>query len=79
MKLEILTPDKKLFNGAVKSINLPGKKGQFMVLQNHAPIVSTLSAGDINIVTDDFKEESISVKGGVVEVKLNHVIVLADI
>ncbi len=79
MKLEILTPDKSLFTGKVKSITVPGKKGAFEVLNNHAPIVSTLTKGEIIINTSEFKEEKIAVTGGVIEVKHNEVIVLADI
>lgn len=79
MKLEIITLDKKLFKGDIQSIKVPGKKGSFMVLKNHAPIISTLSKGKIEYLTKDYKEESISISGGVIEVKNNEVIVLAEI
>ena len=49
-----------------------------MVLNNHAPIVSTLAVGDIVITTADYEEQRIPVAGGVVEVKQNNIIVLAD-
>jgi F-type H+-transporting ATPase subunit epsilon len=78
VKLEVLTPDKSLFKGTIRSVTVPGKKGAFMVLSNHAPIVSTLTAGDILIMTQDFEEEKISIAGGVVEVKQNNIVVLAD-
>ncbi|HBH47110.1 MAG TPA: ATP synthase F1 subunit epsilon [Bacteroidales bacterium] len=79
MKLEILTPEKSLFKGMVRSVTVPGKKGAFMVLNNHAPIISTLSRGTILITTQDFVEEEISILGGVVEVKHNTIIVLVDL
>ncbi len=79
MKLEILTPENRLFKGEVQSVTVPGKKGQFMVLRNHAPIISTLSRGKVDFVTGDFKEESIVVSGGVIEVKNNEVIILAEV
>jgi F-type H+-transporting ATPase subunit epsilon len=79
LKLEVLTPDKSLFKGKVRSITVPGKKGSFMVLINHAPIVSTLSRGDILITTHEYKEEKITIRGGVIEVKQNNIVVLADI
>lgn len=79
MKLEIITPDKKLFEGDIQSIKVPGKKGAFMVLNNHAPIISTLDEGKIEYMTKDYKEESVSISGGVIEVKNNEVIVLAEI
>ena len=49
MLLDILTPEKLLFEGEVKSIKLPGTNGEFEILNNHAPIISTLSKGDIYI------------------------------
>ena len=79
MKLEILTPDKSLYSGKVRSVTVPGKKGSFMVLNNHAPIISTLTRGDIIISTQDYEEEKISISWGVIEVKQNNIIVLADV
>jgi F-type H+-transporting ATPase subunit epsilon len=79
VNLEILTPEKSLFKGKVQSVAVPGKKGSFMILRNHAPIISTLSKGKIDIVTRDYKEESLEISGGVIEVKDNTIIVLADI
>ena len=49
MYLEIITPDKKVFEGEVKLIQLPGSKGGFEILKNHAPIISTLEKGSIKI------------------------------
>lgn len=79
MKLEIITPEKTLFSGKVNSINLPGSKGRFTILYNHAPIISTLEKGQIMITTEEKKTEIIDVTGGIVEVKKNKIIVLADI
>ncbi|QQS52542.1 MAG: ATP synthase F1 subunit epsilon [Bacteroidota bacterium] len=79
MKLEILTPDKSLFSGKVRSIRVPGEKGAFMVLLNHAPIISNLAKGDIVFTTQDYKEETIAIGGGVIEVKKNSIVVLADV
>lgn len=79
MNLEILTPEKSLFKGEIHSVSVPGKKGSFMVLKNHAPIISTLIKGSISIQTKDYKEESISISGGVIEVKDNVIVILADI
>ena len=78
MKLEILTPEKTLYSGNIKSVNLPGSKGRFTLLHNHAPIISTLEKGDIMITTNDQKSEVIEISGGIVEVKKNSIIVLAD-
>lgn len=53
--------------------------GKFMVLHNHAPIISTLSEGDIVYVTKEAVKQTIAIKGGVIEVKHNDIIVLAEI
>ncbi len=78
MKLEIITPDKKLYEGIVKSATFCGSDGSFGVLSNHAPMIATLKAGNIDIVEDSNNKQSFPVKGGVVEVLKNSVIVLAE-
>ena len=45
MLLEIITPENKLFEGEVTSVKFPGTDGEFVVLNNHAPIISTLTKG----------------------------------
>jgi F-type H+-transporting ATPase subunit epsilon len=79
VKLEVLTPEKTLYKGKIKSINVPGSKGSFTVLLNHAPIISTLVKGKLEIVTEGMKREIIEIAGGVMEVKKNQIIVLADL
>ena len=78
MFLEIITPDKKLFGGEVKSINLPGADGSFGVLKNHAPIISSLRKGKIKVIDECKQTLTFEVKGGVVEVLRNKVVVLAE-
>ncbi len=77
MHLDILTPDKALFSGEVTSVVLPGSKGQFEVLKNHAAIVSSLDKGTVKVKTVDGNTESFEVSGGVVEVLDNKITVLA--
>ncbi len=77
MNLEIITPDKKVYEGVVDSVILPGTNGGFQVLKDHAPIVSTLAKGSL-IVEIKGKKESFLVDGGVVEVAKNKVLVLAE-
>lgn len=79
MKLEILTPEKTLFKGEVISLSVPGEKGNFMVLRNHAPIVSTLIQGYVQVLTKEYKEEDYKVIGGVIQVKDNSIVILADV
>ncbi|MCF8345888.1 MAG: ATP synthase F1 subunit epsilon [Bacteroidales bacterium] len=78
MLLEIISPDKSLFSGEVISLRVPGSRGSFQVLKNHAPIISTLEKGVINILAADGKRQTFEVDGGVVEVKNNKIIVLAE-
>jgi F-type H+-transporting ATPase subunit epsilon len=51
MNIAILTPEKEIFRGVIKSVKVPGTLGQFQVLNNHAPIVSSLEKGKVEIVT----------------------------
>ena len=53
MNITVLTPDKEIFRGPVKSVKVPGVLGQFQVLNNHAPIVSALEEGKVTMVTSD--------------------------
>ncbi len=77
MKLEIITPEQNVFSGEVDLVTLPGKEGQFQILKDHAPLVSTLQTGDLVYETAG-KKETIVVDGGVVQVLNNKVLVLAD-
>jgi len=77
MTLEILTPDKKVYEGEATSVTLPGTLGQFEILNNHAPIISTLEDGKL-IIRNANKEEIFFIQGGVVECLNNVVTVLAE-
>lgn len=78
MLLEIISPDKNLYTGEVISLRVPGSKGSFQILKNHAPIISTLEKGKIMIRDSEGKNTTIEVDGGVVEAKNNKIIVLAE-
>lgn len=78
MILEIITPEKKVFTGEVNSVKLPGTTGGFEVLNNHAPIISTLTNGNIRVITADNITENFEINGGVIEMQNNKIIVLAD-
>jgi F-type H+-transporting ATPase subunit epsilon len=77
VKLEIITPEKKLFDGKVKLVQVPGAKGSFEVLKNHAPVISTLTKGSIKVITDRDKQEFIDINSGIIEVKANIITILA--
>ena len=78
MILEIITPEKEVFNGEVTSVKFPGTDGGFEILNNHAPIISTLEKGEIRIITNDKNTEKFDINGGVIEMQKNKIIVLAD-
>ena len=50
MHITVLTPDQQIFEGAITSVKVPGTNGEFQVLVNHAPIVSSLDQGKVTIV-----------------------------
>ncbi len=78
MTLEIIAPDKKIFEGEVDLVQVPGSRGSFQILRNHAPIISTLETGKIRIVDQKGGETFFDVDGGVIEVKKNKIIILAE-
>jgi F-type H+-transporting ATPase subunit epsilon len=78
MYLEIITPDKKVFEGEVNLVHLPGSKGSFSMLKNHAPIISTLDKGTIKVLDISGKEHLFEITGGVVENLANKVVVLVE-
>ena len=78
MNLEIITPEKKLFEGNVKAVLLPGKTGKFEVLNNHAPIISSLTKGQVKVTDGDNQIKFFEINGGVIEMQNNKMIVLAD-
>ena len=74
MVLRIVSPEKVLYKGEVQMVKLPGTVGQFTVLDHHAPLVSTLTAGTL-VYRGASGEKEIDIKGGVVEVRDNNVVV----
>jgi len=78
MHLDILTPEKKIFNGDVYGLMLPGVEGYFELLDNHAPIVAALGKGQLKILRDKTSTEVYSIEGGFVEMNSNKTIVLIE-
>ncbi|MBX7127307.1 MAG: ATP synthase F1 subunit epsilon [Cyclobacteriaceae bacterium] len=77
MQLEIITPDKKVFEGDVTAASFPGADGSFQVLNNHAPLISLLKEGVVEYKQKEARHQ-VTITGGVVEVLQNKVILLAD-
>jgi F-type H+-transporting ATPase subunit epsilon len=93
MFLEIVTPEAILFSSEVEGISVPGINGEFQMLNNHAPIVSVLKAGEVKIQASNYsiKEKfqnkfsktvdgklSLTINSGTLELNDNKAIILAD-
>ncbi|MBE51279.1 MAG: ATP synthase F1 subunit epsilon [Flavobacteriales bacterium] len=78
MNVDIITPSNKLYSGEINSIKVPGSDGEFEILKNHAPIISSLNKGIIRIIDKDNNTENFEINGGVIEMQKNNIIVLAD-
>lgn len=78
MHLEIITPDTTIFTGEADLVQLPGIDGLFEILNNHAPLISVLGKGRIKIEDKEKNKQFFQIKGGVVEVLKNKILVLAE-
>lgn len=78
INLEIVTPEKKVFDEAVDAVTIPTAKGEIGILPNHAPLISTLKSG-ILTYTIKGNSEKMVISGGFVEVSTNKISILADI
>ena len=77
MYLEIVTPSKKVYEGEASIVTFPGSDGSFQVMNDHAPMVSTLAAGQV-VYKDQEGSHTIGITGGIMEVLRNKVTLLAD-
>ena len=71
LHVTIVSPEQTLFEGSVDSITVPGEQGRFEVLKGHAPIISSLTEGTVVCTGEEPYE--LNIKGGFIEVSLNHV------
>ena len=78
MILTVLSPEKMLLEAQVSKVTLPGTKGRFMVLHNHAPIISSLEEGEV-VYMSEGTEERIHVLAGFAEVNANKITVCAEV
>ena len=78
MKLIVLTPEKEIFQGEVNSVKVPGLKGQFEILNNHAPIVAALGKGDVRIIDVQGERRTFGIAKGFLEVLKNEVSLLVQ-
>lgn len=78
LDLEIISPEKKVYSGRIISITIPGTKGNFQVLYNHAPLISTFETGIIKLDLTDKTTRVFTTSGGSVEVLDNKILILSD-
>lgn len=78
MNVEIINPDKTIFTGEAYLVQLPGKDGSFEIMNNHAPLISVLKEGKVKVLDNDKNPQFFEIKGGVIEVLKNKVLILAE-
>ncbi len=78
MKFELVSPERLLMSGQVRQVTVPGSEGEFGVMPNHAPVLSTLRPGILDVTGEDGKEDRIFVRGGFAEVNPSGLTVLAE-
>jgi F-type H+-transporting ATPase subunit epsilon len=77
LQLEIVTPEKLAYADEVDSVVLPGSEGELGVLPHHAPLISTLGAGELRLRKGG-QEESFAIVGGFLQVLPTKVVVMAE-
>lgn len=77
IRLEIVTPERKIYSEDVNMVSLKGQEGELGILPNHAPLVTPLAISAIRIKKDD-KVCKIAVSGGFIEVSNNKAVILAE-
>lgn len=78
MHIVVLTPEAKLYEGSISSLKAPGTIGEFEVLENHAPLVSSLTAGTVQLTFDKGNAKTFDIKQGFVEVLNNEISLLVQ-
>ena len=78
MNIVVLTPDKEVFEGAISAVKVPGVSGQFEVLNNHAPLVSALSEGEVRLIIEGGEKKTFTIEKGFIEVLNNQISLLVQ-
>lgn len=77
IRLEIVTPERRVYAEEVDAVALPGSEGELGILPHHAPLLSLLGAGELR-VRKDGTEETFAIVGGFVQVLPDKVVVMAE-
>lgn len=78
LKFELVSPERLLSSGDVQQVVVPGTEGEFTVLVNHAPVLSTLKPGVVTVTDESGNVERIFVRGGFAEVNPTGLTILAE-
>ncbi len=78
MNISVLTPDRTIFEGSIKSLKVPGVGGAFEILRGHAALVSALKGGSVRIIEEDDTRKTFSIEKGFVEVLNNNISLLVQ-
>ena len=78
MRVKIIKPDTTLYEGSATLVQLPGTGGLFELLENHAPIISSLAEGKIRLLVENQQEKLFDIKAGVVKGQNNDILILAQ-
>src|SRR3982751_3318088 len=77
LRLEIVTPEEKIYSEDVDMVTLPGSEGELGIYPKHVPVLTTLKPGELRVVKDG-KETALAVREGFVEIKTGGVSLLTD-
>jgi F-type H+-transporting ATPase subunit epsilon len=75
---ELVSPEKLLFSGEVESVVAPGAEGEFTVLKDHAPVMTTLKSGVVTVADETGKIQKLFVRGGFADVNAAGFTILAQ-
>jgi F-type H+-transporting ATPase subunit epsilon len=78
LHLEIVTPDNIVYDGPIGLVTVPGSKGKFTLLKQHAPIISALGEGEIRVIGKDGVENLFACESGILECQNNKVTILVS-
>ena len=78
MNVRILKPDATLYDGPATLIQLPGTGGLFEILENHAPIISSLTEGRIRLQAEGEEEKVFDIRGGILKGQKNEILILVQ-
>ena len=78
MKLEIVSAEKNIYSDDVRGVVAPSIEGEIAILDNHAPLLTSLQPGEVRIIQDGSEDTYIYLSGGFIEVLGNQVTILAD-